>query len=219
LQDVSHDLRSPLALIKGYAEILKDGLLGKLTDEQINALNIIDKKGEQLLVLVDRIFKSQTVGKDSLDKKPLNLNRHLNETTQSWQVLMANKNIRLRLAIKSDIPTIMADVNLLDQVLSNLLDNALKFSPEDSTIAIRAQTKGNEIIIGIADQGQGIEPDKAARIFERFYQVKNSGQAQAGAGIGLALCKAIVDAHDGRIWAKSSGKGQGTVFFVALPII
>lgn len=218
LQDVSHDLRSPLALIKGYAEILKDGLLGELTGEQINALNIIDKKGEQLLVLVDRIFKSQTVGKDTLDKKPVNLKLHLNETAQSWQVLMANKNIRLQLAIRSDLPVIMADANLLDQVLGNLLDNALKFSPEDSTISIRAQAKGNEVIIAITDQGQGIEPDKAKHIFERFYQIKDSGQAKAGAGIGLALCKAIVDAHDGRIWAKSAGQGKGTVFFVTLPI-
>ncbi len=218
MQDVSHDLRSPLALIKGYAEMLKDGFLGELTDEQINALNVIDKKGEQLLVLVNRLFKLQTVGKDTLDKTPFNLNHHLFETVQSWQILTANKNIQLKLEASAELPTIMADANLMDQVFTNLLDNALKFSPEGSKITVNAWSEGTELIVAISDQGAGIAPEKAAQIFERFFQVKSTGQAKAGAGIGLALCKAIVDAHDGRIWAKSAGQNKGTTFFIALPI-
>ncbi|MEJ2748474.1 MAG: ATP-binding protein [Anaerolineae bacterium] len=218
MQDVSHDLRSPLALIKGYTEMLKEGFIGPLTDEQKAALNIIDKKGEQLLTLVNRMFQLQTVSKDTLDKAPLNLKQQLYEVAQSWQVLTNNKNIHLHTEIEPNLPTIVADANLLDQVFTNLLDNALKFSPEDSKITIGAQTAGRNIIVSIADQGQGIVPEKATRIFDRFYQVKNSGQVKSGAGIGLALCKAIVEAHDGRIWAKSQGEGQGTTFFIALPI-
>lgn len=218
MQDVSHDLRSPLALIKGYAEMLKDGFLGSLTDEQTNALNVIDKKGEQLLTLVNRLFKLQTVGKDTLDKTPFNLNHHLYETVQSWQILTANKNIQLQLQASSELPTILADASLLDQVFTNLLDNALKFSPEGSKITVSAWSEGTELIVAIADQGAGIAPEKAAQIFERFYQVKSTGQAKAGAGIGLALCKAIIDAHDGRIWAKSAGQNKGATFFIALPI-
>lgn len=218
MQDVSHDLRSPLALIKGYAEMLKDGFLGELTDEQINALTVIDKKGEQLLTLVNRLFKLQTVGKDTLDKTPFNLNHHLYETVQSWQILTANKNIQLQLQTSSELPVIMADANLLEQVFTNLLDNALKFSPEGSKITINAWSEGSELIVAIADQGAGIAPEKVSQIFERFYQDKNTGQAKAGAGIGLALCKAIVDAHDGRIWAKSAGQNQGSTFFIAIPI-
>ncbi|MCB9418331.1 MAG: GAF domain-containing protein [Ardenticatenaceae bacterium] len=218
MQDVSHDLRSPLALIKGYAELLKEGFLGTLNDEQANALNVIDKKGEQLLTLVNRLFKLQTVGKDTLDKTEFNLNQHLHETIQSWQILTTNKNIRLQLQIPDKLPIITADASLLDQVFTNLLDNALKFSPVGSKIMVNAWSEGTELIVSITDQGLGIEPEKAAQIFERFYQVKSSGQAKAGAGIGLALCKAIVDAHDGRIWAKSAGKDQGTTFFIALPL-
>lgn len=217
MQDVSHDLRSPLALIKGYAEMLKEGFLGALTEEQTNALNVIDKKGEQLLTLVNRLFQLQTVGKDTLDKTPFNLTHHLHETVQSWQILMANKNIRLQLQTAVELPVIMADANLLEQVFTNLLDNALKFSPEGSKITIDAWSEGSELIVAIADQGTGIAPEKITQIFERFYQVKSSGQAKAGAGIGLALCKAIVDAHDGRIWAKSAGQNQGATFFIALP--
>ena len=218
MQDVSHDLRSPLALIKGYAELMKDGFMGPLNEKQSNALNIIDKKGQQLLILVNRLFKLQTIGKDTLEKVPVNLATQLNDVAQSWQILTTNKNIHLRSRIQSDLPTIMADPNLLDQVFTNLLDNALKFSPEGSKISISAEKKGNEIVVAIIDQGQGIEPEKAKKIFDRFYQVKSSGQAKAGAGIGLALCKAIVDAHDGRIWASSQGKRQGTTFYIALPV-
>ena len=218
MQDISHDLRSPLALIKGYTEILKDGYLGSLTDEQGKALNVIDKKGEQLLTLVNRLFKLQTVGKDTLDRVPFNLNHHLHEIVQSWQILTANKNIRLQLESSSELPIIVADASLLDQVFTNLLDNALKFSPEGSKITISAWSEGTELVVAIADEGAGIAPEKAAKIFERFYQVKNTGQAKAGAGIGLALCKAIIDAHDGRIWVKSAGQNQGATFFIALPI-
>lgn len=218
MQDVSHDLRSPLALIKGYAEMLKDGFMGPLTEEQSSALTVIDKKGEQLLTLVNQLFKLQTVGKDALNRAPLNLNRQIAEVVQSWQILMSNKNISLRTHIETDLPIIMADANLLDQVFTNLLDNALKFSPEDSKITISAGAAGHDLIVSIADQGQGIAPEIITRVFDRFYQVKNSQQAQPGAGIGLALCKSIVEAHDGRIWAKSKGEGQGTTFFIALPI-
>lgn len=218
MQDVSHDLRSPLALIKGYAEMLKDGFMGPLTEEQSSALTVIDKKGEQLLTLVNQLFKLQTVGKDALNRAPLNLNRQIAEVVQSWQILMSNKNISLRTHIETDLPIIMADANLLDQVFTNLLDNALKFSPEDSKITISARAAGHDLIVSIADQGQGIAPEIITRVFDRFYQVKNSQQAQSGAGIGLALCKSIVEAHDGRIWAKSKGEGQGTTFFIALPI-
>jgi signal transduction histidine kinase len=218
MQDISHDLRSPLALIKGYAEMLKDEFLGPLSDEQHKALNVIDKKGEQLLALVNQIFKLQTVDKGSLDKAPFNPNHHLSEIVHSWQILTANKNIRLQLEVTSELPVIMADANLLDQVFTNLLDNALKFSPEDSNITISAWTEGVEIIVAISDQGQGINPSEIDQIFERYYQNKNSGQAKAGAGIGLALCKTIVEAHDGRIWVQSGGKDQGATFFIALPL-
>ena len=131
---------------------------------------------------------------------------------------MANKNIRLQLQTASELPVIIADANLLDQVLTNLLDNAVKFSPEGSKITVGARSTGTGLVIAIADQGPGITQEEVVQIFERFYQVKNSSQAKAGAGIGLALCKTIIEAHDGRIWAKSAGQNQGATFFIALPI-
>jgi signal transduction histidine kinase len=219
LENVSHELRSPLALIKGYTELLKEGLLGPLTDKQLDALHILDSKGDQLFFLVSRLFTLQTVNKHTLQKVPLNPSALLNETVQSWQVLMNNNNVQLKLDTPSELPVLMADSNLLNQVLTNLLDNALKYSPVGSTITIHALEKDHKLIISIEDQGPGIPTDKIDQIFERFYQVeKGTTKAKPGAGIGLALCTAIVDAHEGRLWAESDGDGQGSTFIVSLPL-
>lgn len=219
MQNVSHDLRSPLALIKGYTELLQDGLFGDLTAEQQEALTILDTNGDQLFFLINRLFNLQTIDKHSLDKKRIAPQDFLVQVAQSWHVLTTNKSVHLHLALPPELPTIPADANMLNQVMSNLLDNALKFSPAGSAITLSAQAQGNDMIIVVQDEGQGIPQEQLKKIFDRFYQVdKDSPQAKAGAGIGLALCKAIVEAHDGRLWAESAGTGQGSAFYVSLPI-
>ncbi len=218
IENVSHDLRSPLALIKGYTELLQDGLFGELTEEQHDALTILETKGDQMFFLINRLFNLQTIDKHALKLEEINPQSFLAEAAKAWQVLTTNKSVQLLLDIPISLPYLMGDLNMLNQVLSNLLDNALKFSPEGSAITLRAQAQSNYIIFTVRDEGKGIPPDKIERIFERFYQVdKGSASARKGAGIGLALCKRIVEAHDGRIWAESAGEGQGSTFFVSLP--
>jgi two-component system sensor histidine kinase VicK len=107
----------------------------------------------------------------------------------------------------------------MGQVVENLLDNAMKFSPSGGLISVRAWAEESRVVIAIADQGIGLSAEQRARVFERFYQVDSSTRRRfGGAGIGLALCKAIVEAHAGRIWVESAGVGQGSTFYVALPI-
>ncbi|MCP4423046.1 MAG: PAS domain-containing protein [Chloroflexi bacterium] len=219
MQNVSHDLRSPLALIKGYTELLQDGLFGALTAEQQEALTILDANGDQLFFLIDRLFKLQTVDKHTLVKGSVDLENLLGQAIQSWQVLAANKSVCLQLDIPTELPSLSADSNMLNQVVFNLLDNALKYSPKESAITIQAQTQDNNIVVMVADEGEGISTDKLKDIFDRFYQTdKGTEKAQTGAGIGLALCKVIVNAHDGRIWAESDGEGHGSAFYFSLPI-
>ncbi len=127
--------------------------------------------------------------------------------------------VEVRWEVAPDLSLLMADPDLLGQVVVNLLDNALKFSPGGGVVTVRAWPEGDEVIIAVSDQGIGIPPDKLGRIFERFYQVDGSTSRRfGGMGIGLALCKAIVEAHGGRIWAESAGEGQGSTFYVALPV-
>lgn len=117
-----------------------------------------------------------------------------------------------------DLPPIYAELNYLDRVLENLLDNAIKFSPDGGQIVVSARTNDAEVIVSVADQGIGLAPEKQRWLFERFYQA-DSGLARrfGGLGIGLALCKLIVETHRGRIWAESAGEGQGCTFYFALP--
>ncbi len=219
MQNVSHDLRSPLALIKGYTELLQEGLFGSLTDEQQEALTVLDINGDQLFFLIDRLFKLQTIDKHTLEKTTFNLYAFLKQVEKSWQVLATNKSVHLDLDAPPELPELTADANMLNQTLFNLLDNALKYSPQGSAVTLGAVVEDDCVILSVADEGAGIPPDKLARLFDRFYQVeKGSVQAQKGAGIGLALCKAITEAHDGRIWAESAGAGAGSVFFVKLPL-
>jgi len=126
--------------------------------------------------------------------------------------------VEVRLDVAPDLPLLMADPDLLGQVVVNLLDNAIKFSPGGGMVTVRAWPEGDEVIIAVSDQGIGIPPDKLAMVFERFYQVDGSMTRRfGGMGIGLALCKASVEAHGGRIWAESGGEGRGSTFYVALP--
>jgi signal transduction histidine kinase len=113
----------------------------------------------------------------------------------------------------------VADPIFLGQVMENLLDNAVKFSPRDGLIQVRARTERDEAIISVSDNGIGIPPGRLQKIFEYFYQVDGSATRRfGGMGIGLSLCNVIVQAHGGRIWAESEGEGQGSTFYVALPL-
>lgn len=219
LQDVSHELRSPLALIRGFTELLRDEVLGPLTEEQSRALDVLDSKGDQLFFMVKRLLTLNTAGEESLDKSPLALDDLLREELQAWQVPATNNGIMLTAAIAPGMPMLSADSNQIRQVITNLLDNAFKYSDSGSTIRVRAWCTNSTIAFSIADEGLGVSPEMLEHIFDRFCQAhKRAPQSQSGVGIGLALCKAIVEAHGGQIWAESGGEGKGSTFSVSLPI-
>jgi len=218
IQNVSHELRSPLALIQGYAQVVEQGILGPLTAEQEQAVRVMRRQGERLRFMVDRLLTLQTFKAEVLERIKLDLEPWLQQTIQSWEMRTAEAGIELRLEVSSSLPPLLADPKFLEQVIVNLLDNAVKFSPNGGLVRIRAWAEGDQAIIAVSDQGVGIPPDKLERVFERFYQVdRSSSRRFGGVGIGLALCKAIVEAHGGRIWAKSEGEGKGSTFYVALP--
>ncbi len=218
LQTVSHELRSPLGIIMGYTEMLHQGLLGPLTEEQQQAIGILEKKGDQLLTMVQSLFTLKKVDKANLMQQDINAAEFLQEIIDSWQILAANKEIKLKLDLDASLPNLYADRNLLNQVISNLLDNAIKFSQAEQEIKVSAHAIASELIISVSDEGRGIPPAMLESIFQRFYQLdRGSAEAKVGAGIGLALCEAIVNAHDGRIWAESEGEKMGSTFFISLP--
>ncbi len=225
IQNVSHELRTPLSLIKGYVELLEAGALGALNEQQAEAVNVMRRQGERLHYMVNRLLTLQRLSFGRLDaeqlaKEPVDVAEKLRNTVQAWRARAEAAGIRLHLDISSPLPLLTADPDLLDELLNNLLDNAIKFSPRGGEIHIRAWAEDGEICIAVSDQGVGIPPDKLERIFDRFYQVEGGASRRfAGMGIGLALCRAVAEAHGGRIWAESRGQGKGSTFFVRLPAL
>jgi len=250
IQNVSHELRTPLTIIMGYAQLLDEAALGDLAAEQQQAVAIVRHQGERLLFMVNRLLTLQTFGPEKLRRMELHLASWLTEVVAPWQVRTAQAGIQLAVEVEAGLPPIAADADFLGQVLENLLDNAVKFSPGGGTVTVRAYVEDERrmtnderpgptdggrrslvvgrssqgaiarpVVIAVSDQGVGIPRDKLQQIFRRFYQVNGGTTRQfGGVGIGLALCQTIVAAHGGRIWAESAGEGQGSTFYVALPV-
>ncbi len=219
IQNVSHELRTPLTLIQGYVELLQEGALGPLTTAQRKAVDVLDRQSNYLHYMVERLLLLQTLDKITPRKKPLDLKAMLKDLLHTWEARAQEAGIRLQLDIPPDLPPLAADKGLLHQVFHNLLDNAVKFSPDGGEIRVHARTRDDELVIAISDQGIGIPPDELEQVFRRFYQVEGGSTRRFnGMGIGLALCRKIVESHGGRIWAESEGEGKGSTFYVALPL-
>jgi len=224
IQNVSHELRTPLTTISGYVELLGEAGLGPLTAEQAQALEVMRRQVRQLYFMVNRFLTLQTIDAGGLQKIEVEPGLLLCQAVEARQARAAVTGIRVDLEVSADVPQLEVDVDLMNQVLDNLLDNAVKFSPNGGVVRVRARLEQSaslqerQVLISIADPGIGIPPDKLAQMFERFYQADGSTTRRfGGAGIGLALCRKIVEAHGGRIWAESEGEGRGSTFYVALP--
>jgi len=220
IQNVSHELRTPLGVIYGYIEVLESAGLGVLTEDQQHAVQIMHRQGDRLRFMVDRLLALQTFDTTKLQRFNLDLGPWLQRSIQTWEGRAARASIKLRAEIPPASLQLLADPVFLGQVMENLLDNAVKFSPREGLIQVRACTEQDEAIIAVSDNGIGIPPDRLQKIFEYFYQVDGSATRRfGGMGIGLSLCNVIVRAHGGRIWAESAGEGQGSTFYVALPLL
>jgi len=224
IQNVSHELRTPLTTISGYVELLGEAALGPLTAEQAQALRVMRLQARQLYFMVNRLLTLQTIDARGLQTIKVEPELLLHQAVEAWQARAAAAGIRFDLEVAPDIPVVEVDVDLLNQVFDNLLDNAVKFSPDGGVVRVRSWAERSAapperpVLISIADPGIGIPPDKLGHVFERFHQVDGSTTRRfGGVGIGLALCRKIVAAHGGRIWAESDGEGRGSTVYVALP--
>ena len=219
LQNVSHELRTPLTLIKGYTELMREGALGDLSPQQAHALEVMQRNIERLLFMINRLLLMRLIRGQSLEKQIVPVGQWLTALVEEWRPVAQEKGFDLRLDLASPLPSIPIDPQLFREVMDNLLHNAMKFSPEGGVIQIRAWQTERRVVIAVSDEGVGIPPDRLERVFDLFYQV-DGGVARRfeGLGIGLTLCKQIVELHGGRIWAESEGEGKGTTIYVALPV-
>ena len=218
VQNVSHELRTPLTFVKGYVDLLMDGEMGLLSDEQRSALQIVANKTSEITRLIEDIVTLQRIEEGNLERTQFALGDLIRVTVAGHNLnLKPGMDLHIQAVQPLPMGRIYADKGRITQVIDNLMANAIKFSPEGGTVGIELQETDQEMIMIISDQGIGVPQDKLERIFDRFYQVDGSSKRRfGGTGIGLALVKRIIQAHKGRVWVTSEMK-KGSSFFVALP--
>jgi signal transduction histidine kinase len=221
IRTVSHELRTPLALIEGYTELLLDEQMGVLQPEQLKALALVSDKASDLNRLVNDIISLQTIGTMGFDMELLSSSALVKEAAEALRPKGAKADIQLVLDIRSDEEQLLVqgDSRRLDQVLSHLLDNAVKFSPNGGVVSLTLEREAEMVVVQVKDEGIGLSGDQLERVFDRFYQVDGSATRHfGGAGLGLALVKEVVEAHGGAVWVESDGVvGKGSTFTLCLP--
>ena len=211
---ISHELRTPLGFIKGYATTLlrQDTAWDEATQREF--LAIIDEEADRLTELIENVLESARLQSNTLpmDFQPLRLEALLRDV--DMRARARNKSLDVTLDFEA-VPLIVGDSTRLAQVFENLFSNAIKYAP-GSKIRVALRQLGDHLRVAFADQGPGIAAQHLPYIFDRFFRVP--GQASgAGTGLGLFICKQIIQAHRGRIWAEST-PGHGTIFYIDLPI-
>lgn len=214
--DVSHELRTPLAAIKGYMEGLEDGVL-PATPETYQQ---VYSEADRLQRLVNDLQELSRVeaGAYQLNLESISPVSLIETVIKHLARQFEEKGIRIEEKLDENLPDVAADPDRILQVLTNLVGNALQYSPPGGKVIITATQEKSEIFISIADTGIGINPDQLPLIFNRFYRTdKSRTRASGGSGIGLTIAQALVKAHHGRIWAESPGEGKGSTFTFTLP--
>lgn len=217
--NVSHELRTPLSILRGYIETLLDN--PKTSREELaRILQIMERHSKRLGLLVDDLLSLAQLESSSanLEIGEVQLSELFEHLLRDWKERLAGKHLRLIVDLPPDMPPIRADETRLQEVLYNLLENAVKYSRENGEIRLQAERRGPEIVISVGDNGIGISRDDLPRIFERFYRADKARSREfGGTGLGLSIVKHIAQLHGGRVEAESE-PGKGTTIRVLLPI-
>ncbi len=215
----AHDLRNPISIIKGYFELFNERILGEITSMQKDIINKIYKANENMLSMVNDFLDISTIesGKLKLRKEEIVVKKHLKEIYESSALLAKSKSITLNLDIDEEVTTTVYDKQRIEQVMSNLITNAIKFSYPDSNIKIKASKQEGELIISVTDHGQGIPTAEIDKLFSAYEttSVKPTGNEKS-TGIGLFIARQIIEAHGGRIWVESI-QDEGSTFIFSIP--
>ena len=214
---ISHELKTPVALIKGYAGTLRREDAHWDAETLKEGLTVIEEESDRLARLIDNLLDASRVqaGVLKLELGDVRIPELAAKVVEGFR-LQTDKH-RFELDFPAELPTVLADEERLRQVLNNLVDNAIKYSPDGGTIRVGGWADPDQVVVYVADEGVGIPAEEQEKLFQRFYRVDSSLRRRTrGAGLGLFLCKAIVEAHGGRIWLRSE-PGKGTTVFFSLP--
>lgn len=218
LANVSHELRTPLASIKGFTTVMMDYDNKLTTDEKMEYLDIINHNTDRLSELIEQLLVMSRLGTGMLtiEKEPHNIELLCRDVIAEAKV--RTPEYQFVLTLPARLPRAHIDAKRIRQVLDNLIDNAVKNSLPGTKVTISAKKNTDMILINVTDEGLGIPQKDQPRIFDRmFHAESNQKSGMSGAGLGLSICKGLVEAHGGRIWIESE-EGKGTRCFFTLPI-
>jgi signal transduction histidine kinase len=225
LANISHDLRTPLTAVITHAEILRDGILGSLTERQLESVGGIINGGRQLLEQVSEIldYARGAANQLTISRRPFQIAEVLEQVRALNEALAARKGLELDTHVPPDLPTVHADREKIAHVVGNLLGNALNFTPAGGRVWLAAHLStssgpSGHVVVEIGDTGIGIAPEHHDLIFLEFAQVDSSASRRHhGTGLGLTIARKLVELHGGRIWVESS-LGMGSRFLFTLPL-
>lgn len=222
LNITSHELRTPMSSIKGYVQMLLKQVLGDIGEEQKSALEIVLRNTNRLDHLIQDILDISRLESGTMKfiPEPTNIKDMINEIAETMKSSAEIKNIKINVDIIGEIPDLIIDQDRIKQVIINLFNNAIKYSPEGTFINICGSADNTNVLFEVQDYGRGIPEDKQKHVFETFYQVDSGMDRKfGGAGLGLSISRGIILAHGGNIWVESEGiGGKGSTFKFSLPV-
>lgn len=217
---VSHELRTPLASMKEAISIVADEVAGKLSKDQRHFLGIANRNAERLSRLINQVldFQKLSANKMKFHIVENNISEAVSEACHTMSLYAKEKQVELSTELNDDLPKAVFDSDGIMQVLTNLISNAIKFTPEKGKVTVSVRHEGEDLAIGVSDTGTGIPKENMHKLFEPFCQIHQAGKEQVkGTGLGLPIVRKIVEAHNGRIDVESE-VGKGTTFTVFLPL-
>ncbi len=208
----SHDLQEPLRTIRGYCQLLRDQIEGKLDDREKLHLDRVDAAVNHLQNQIDAIRRYSQIGPEAMERTPTDVDQILDNVLASLESTMQRAGANI---VREPMPRIAANAALLEQVFQNLIDNGIKHAGGAPQITIKSAVQPDEWVFGVSDNGVGIRPEHHERIFQMFKRL-NPSSGLAGTGVGLSIAKRIVEKHGGRIWVESA-PGTGSTFYFSIP--
>jgi signal transduction histidine kinase len=217
---VLHDLRNPLHSIMGAAGMLQMVLPPDLLQENRDLFTLINNNCERMQRLVDSLLDISRMesGETQLALEQTNLAQLIQAAISRTAAMMQARGIASSVFMSAHLPPVQIDADMIDRVIVNLLDNAIKFTPGGGQISVVAESRDDHVAVSIADTGTGIPPEQRPHIFERFARGTNDGSSARGFGLGLTFCKLAVEAHGGRIWVEDGEDALGCKFIFTLPL-
>ncbi len=217
LQNIAHDLRTPLSVIAAYADLLACRL-PKEEEEHLRFTAIMLEQTERMNRLINQLIPVSNAGFQAYSFEKFSLSELLHALALLWAPVLAKRDLRLVMNITDLAAYVYGDSEYLIRAVQNLLDNACKYTPQGGSLTLSCWQEGNEIFVSLADTGVGVAPQYLPRLFERFYRVAETSH-QPGMGVGLAMVHQIIVRHEGRIFAHSLGVGHGLTVTFVLPAI